>query len=99
MENRETDQFYIPLSLAKHMHDYMLLLGQAVYATGSVREKALAKLDGYGTPLVEYEKALGNAAICICGHPHSFCGNSTNWEMVCSKCEKPKISPELNPGK
>lgn len=48
----------IPIRLAKHLDEYLILLRQVVYGNMQVREIALDKLNGYGTPIVELEKLI-----------------------------------------
>ncbi len=52
------NEITISKKLADHTLEYMLLLRQAIYASGEVRQKAIDKLDGYGTPIVAFEKAV-----------------------------------------
>lgn len=64
---QELEQFdlggvVLPVSLAEHIHEYLILLRQAVYATGDVQKKAIERLDGYATPMVEFEKHLDDEA-------------------------------------
>lgn len=51
----------IPLRLAKHLDEYLILLRQVVYAPNEIKKIAYDKLGGYGLPIVELEKLIENA--------------------------------------
>lgn len=53
------NEFLITSDLANRVRDYMVLLRQAIYAPTHIKTKAMEILDGFGTPLVEFEKLIG----------------------------------------